>query len=250
MFRFLREPFVVFRNMSRSQHLYYWVLPLVAGLTFTAMYFSGIGWMQEFIAPAYDREFGLLENLDAVLILCTLIVLIRMAFLPMRPLFKVGVALACMVTVFMFLEEIDYGLHWIEWMKEIPPGQSAHIRNIHNQGGATSDLKAVANVIVAAVFVILPYVDSLKRFRLVKMASPSKMILFTVIATVTIALTHQALEPYDLPTNGGLNSNQSELEEVLIYYTFFVYFREKYLQFSSVPELLSRPLTGSKGVET
>jgi hypothetical protein len=155
-----------------------------------------------------------------------------------------------MVTVFMFLEEIDYGLHWIEWMKEIPPGQSAHIRNIHNQGGATSDLKAVANVIVAAVFVILPYVDSLKRFRLVKMASPSKMILFTVIATVTIALTHQALEPYDLPTNGGLNSNQSEFEEVLIYYTFFVYFREKYLQFSSVPELLSRPLTGSKGVET
>src|SRR5262245_44879651 len=108
MLRFLREPLLVFRNMSRSQHLYYWVLPLLAGWTFTAMYFSGVGWMRETIAPTYDREFGLLENLDAVLALCTLVVLIRMAFLPMRPVFRIPVLFACVVTVLMFLEETDY----------------------------------------------------------------------------------------------------------------------------------------------
>jgi hypothetical protein len=246
MLRFLLEPLVVFRNMSRSQHLYYWVLPLLAGWTFIAMYFSGIGWMEQIIAPTYDREFGLLENLDAVLTLCTLVVLIRMAFLPMRPIFRVAVVLACVMTVFMFLEEIDYGLHWIEWMRGIPPGQRAQIRNIHNQGKNTPDLKAAANVILAALFVILPYVDRLKQFRLVKMASPSKMILFTVSATVLIALTHQGLEPFNLPSNRVLDSNQSEFEELLMYYTFFVYFREKYAQFSSVPELVTQPLAGSR----
>jgi hypothetical protein len=246
MLRSLLEPLIVFRNMSRAQHLYYWVLPLVAGWIFTAMYFSGIGWMAQIIAPTYDREFGLLENLDAVLILCTLVVAIRVAFLPMRPVFRVAVVLACIVTGFMFLEEIDYGLYWIEWMRGISPGQGARIRNLHNQGQNryTSDLKAAANVILAALFVILPYVDRLKRFWLVKMVSPSKMILFTVIAIVLMALTHQSLEPFNLPTNHVLDSNQSEFEELLIYYTFFVYFREKYFQFSSFPELLSQPLVG------
>jgi hypothetical protein len=246
MLRFLTEPLIVFRNMSRPQHLYYWVLPLLAGWVFTAMYFSGIGWLGEIIAPTYDREFGLLENLDAILILCILVVLIRLAFLPMRPIFRVAVVLACLATVFMFLEEIDYGLHWIEWMKGIPPGQGAQIRNIHNQGKSTSDLKAMANLIFGAVFVILPYVDRLKKFRVIKMASPSKMILFTVIATALVALTHQVLDPYHLPSNRVLDSNESEFEEVLIYYSFFVYFREKYAQFSTVPELLSKPLARSK----
>ena len=246
MLRFLIEPLLVFRNMSRSQHLYYWVLPLVAGWMFTAMYFSGVGWMGEIIAPTYDREFGLLENLDALLILCILVILIRIAFLPMTPIFRLAVGVACLATAFMYLEEIDYGLHWIEGMKGIPPGQGAAIRNLHNQGKNTSDLKAVANVIFGVVFVILPYIDRLKRFRLMKMVSPSKMVLFTVIATALIALTHQALDPYHLPSNHVLDSNESEFEEVLIYYTFFVYFREKYAQFSRVPELLARPLMTSR----
>ena len=239
MLRILRAPLIVFRNMSRTQHLYYWVLPLVAGWTFTAMYFSGIGWMEQIIAPTYDREFGLLENLDAVLIFCTLIVLIRTAFLPMRSIFRVAFILACLVTLFMFLEEIDYGLHLIEWIKGIPPGQGAKIRNIHNQGETTDDIKDVANVIIAGVFVILPYVDRLKKFLLVKVFSPSKMIFFTVMATALIALTHEVLDPLNLASNHVLDSNQSEFEEVLIYYTFFVYFREKYLQFKSMPKLLN-----------
>jgi hypothetical protein len=239
MLRFLREPLVVFRNMSRTQHLYYWVLPLVAGWTFTAMYFSGIGWMQEIIAPTYDREFGLLENLDAALILCTLIVLMRTAFLPMRLVFRIAFVMACLVTLFMFLEETDYGLQSIEWFKGIPPGQGATIRNFHNQAGNTDDIKDLANVIIAVVFVILPYLDPLPKFLLVKVFSPSKRILFTVIVTALIALTHEVFDPYNLASNHVLDSNQSEFEEVLIYYTFFVYFREKYAQFRDTPKLLN-----------
>jgi hypothetical protein len=238
MRRLLSEPLLVFRSMSRSQHFYYWVLPLIAGWTFTAMYFSGVAWMQELVAPTYDREFGLLENLDALLIVCTLFVLIRTAFLPMRPAFRVAVVLACLVTALMVLEEVDYGLHWIEWMKGIPPGQGAEIRNIHNQGENTDELKAFGNFILAAVFVVLPYIDRLKRFRLVKIASPSKRMAFTVIATALVALTHQALDPYNLPSNGALDSNQSEFEELLIYYTFFVCFFERYIHLRRAPGLL------------
>ena len=233
------EPLTVFRNMNRKQHLYYWVLPLLAGWIFTAMYFSGIGWMGETIAPTYDREFGLLENLDTVLILLTLAVLIRIALLPMRPIFKIAIVLGCLATTLLFLEEIDYGLHVIEWMKGIPPGTGAKIRNLHNQGHSTDDLKLLANLILAALFVVLPYVDSLKKYRLVEMICPSKMILFTVLATALVALLHEGLDPYNLPTNGSLNSNQSEFEELLMYYAFFVYFCEKYAQFKSTPELLN-----------
>jgi hypothetical protein len=237
MLRFVRAPLTVFRSMSRSEHLYYWALPLLVGWSVTAMYFSSIGWMQELIAPAYNREFGLLENLDALLIAGTLAVLIRMSLLPMRPLFKAAVVLACLVTALLFLEEIDYGLHVIDWMKGIPPSAEAEIRNLHNQGDNTDNIKLVANLILAALFVILPYLDSLKRYRFVKMLCPSKMICFTVIATALVALLHQALDPYNLPSNGALDSNQSEFEEMLIYYTFFVYFREKYTQFRNAPEL-------------
>src|SRR5262245_26118243 len=105
MLRVLREPLIVFRNLSRREHLYYWALPLLAGWTFTAMYFSGIGWMGEIIAPTYDREFGLLENLDAVFILLTLVVLVKIAFLPMKPLFRIAIVFACLATVLLFLEE-------------------------------------------------------------------------------------------------------------------------------------------------
>ena len=238
----LREPLTVFRNMSRMEHLAYWVLPLLAGWTFIAMYFSQIHWMQELIAPAFNREFGLLENLGAVLILCSLAVLIKISRLPLKPAFKGVVLLACMVTGLMFLEEIDYGLHLIEWVKGVSQEEGVQIRNFHNQGNNTNNIKLVANVLLASIFVILPYVDALKRYRAVKIVSPSKMIVFTVVATALVALLHEALDPYGLPSNRALDSNQSEFEEVLIYYTFLVYFVEKYRQFKSSPELLTKPV--------
>ena len=240
------KPLTVFRNMSRVQHLYYWVIPLLAGWTFTAMYFSRIGWMQEIIAPAYNREFGLVENLGALLIACSVIVVVKISLLPMRPVFKAISVLACLITIVMFLEEIDYGLHFIEWFKGIAPGEGLQVRNFHNQGNNTDNLKSIAYVTLAAMFMIMPYVDSLKRYRLAKMLVPSKMIFFTVVATALVALLHEALDPYGLPTNQALDSNQSEFEEVLIYYTFLVYFREKHMQFRSAPELLTQSWTRSK----
>src|SRR5215207_1763254 len=158
-------PVDIFRQMSARQHLYYWVAPLLTGWTFTAMYFSNTAWMQEVIAPTYNREFGLLENLQAILIAGSLIVLIRISLLPLRPLFKAASILACLATALIFLEEIDYGLHVIEWVKGIPPGAGAQIRNLHNQGDNTNRIKLLANVLLTAMFVILPYVDRLKRFR-------------------------------------------------------------------------------------
>ena len=228
-----RSPAGVFRNMTLRQHLYYWIGPLIAGWTFIAVYYSNIHWMQEIIAPQYDREFGLLENLDALFIMLSLIVLIRIARLPLKPLFKAGAVFACLVTVVMLLEEIDYGLHFIEWMKGIPPGTTGGIRNLHNQGNNTNRIKDVAYVILAVFFVLLPYVDRLKKFSLVKLLCPSKMICFTVLATVLVAGAHEALDPYNLPTNGVLNSNQSEFEELIIYYTFLIYFREQYGRFTN-----------------
>jgi hypothetical protein len=239
MLRLLREPLIVFRNMNRWQHLYYWLLPLLAGWLFTAMYFSGVSWMQEIIAPASNREFGLLENLGAVLIVCSFFVVLKISMLPMKPVFKVFGVLTCLVTVVMFLEEIDYGLHFIEWMKGIPHGEGLQIRNFHNRGNNTNNLKTVAYVTLLSMFMVMPYVDRLKRHRLGKVLVPSKMILFTVLATALVALLHEALDPYGLPSNGSLDSNQSEFEEVVIYYTFFVYFREKYIQFRKSPELLT-----------
>lgn len=236
----LRDPLTVFRNMSRMEHLVYWVLPLLAGWTFIAMYFSQIHWMQEFIAPASNREFGLLENLGAVLILCSLAVLIKISRVPMKHAFRGVVLFACVLTGLMFLEEIDYGLHFIDWVKGIPHGQGVQVRNLHNQGNNTNNIKLVANVLLASMFVILPYIDALKRHRVVKILSPSKMIVFTVVAAVLVALLHEALDPYGLPSNRSLDSNQSEFEEVLIYYAFLVYFVEKYRQFESAPELFTK----------
>lgn len=226
--------------MSTREHLAYWVLPLLAGWTFIAMYFSQIHWMQELIAPAFNREFGLLENLGAALILSSLAVLLKISRLPMKPAFRVVVLFACALTGLMFLEEIDYGLHLIDWVNGVPHGAGAQVRNFHNQGNNTNNIKLVANVMLASIFVILPYIDALKRYRVVKILSPSKMIVFTVVAAAFVALLHEALDPYGLPSNRSLDSNQSEFEEVVIYYAFLVYFVEKYRRFKSAPELLTK----------
>ena len=125
-------------------------------------------------------------------------------------------------------------------MKGVPHGQGSQVRNLHNQGNNTNNIELVANVLLASIFVILPYIDALKRHRVVKIFSPSKMIVFTVVAAALVALLHEALDPYGLPSNRSLDSNQSEFEEVLIYYAFLVYFVEKHRQLMSAPELLTK----------
>src|SRR5262249_20458650 len=57
------------RRMTWNDWLVYLILPALTTLVLVSMYFAGPRWMQEIVAPAANREFGLVENLQNVLLI-------------------------------------------------------------------------------------------------------------------------------------------------------------------------------------
>lgn len=214
-----------FTHMSAKQHFLYWMLPLFLMLATIFMYYAGTGFTEELVAPAINREFGLLENLQNVVLLLIMFYLLRLAItangVQMKLLFFAGF----LFSVFIFLEEIDYGLHWIEHFSNTPEQEKLVVRNFHNQGKGGGYLKFAANVFIGAVFVVFPYI----RFRknsFLRQFSPSKRLLFTVLTILIITNVAHYFSASSHFTNGALISNYSEFEETAIYYLFLLYLME------------------------
>ena len=55
--------------MTVTEHIKFWALPFFASVILILMNYSGIAWMQYIISPPINREFGLLENLQLLIIL-------------------------------------------------------------------------------------------------------------------------------------------------------------------------------------
>ena len=65
---------MIFFNSNRFA---YWVLPLVVGAVLVFMNYSGIYVLTQIVSPDVNREFGLLEHLQLVLIAITLVYSIK-----------------------------------------------------------------------------------------------------------------------------------------------------------------------------
>ena len=82
------------------------------------MYFSGVHALQQIISPRIDgmyvnsqREFGLLENMQNVLLIAIVIIAGRAVFKPKPAWERAGFSGIALLSVFVLLEEMDYGLH-------------------------------------------------------------------------------------------------------------------------------------------
>ena len=209
-----------------SRHYYYWIIPVILGTTLVAMYFSGISWMQTFVAPKVNREFGALENIQNLIILSILAVAFKgflRKTLQAEKIIFAGVALAAL---FLFLEEIDYGLHYLEYFR----GETIHteIRNIHNINGTrfVEFLAPIVYSVLAVFFCILPLAARNSSRLWLRYLTPQAHSIGTIVAMVLVAQLAFLLDRMDLPSNLSLRENISEFGEGFLHYTFFLYFYE------------------------
>ena len=207
-----------------QKHFVYWIFPTLIVAVLMAMYFSGIDWLRQIVAPRINREFGLLENIQHLILIAIMVMAIRSVRSSTAGLRKWMFIFIFVVTSWMFLEEVDYGLHWWELIAGTPPEERAVLRNLHNIGGTTQDIKFVGNTVMITLFVLLPFVGRKSDWKWWRFFRPSRHLAITAVATFFLARLAHYLADQGFYPDGPISSNISEFREVMVYYVWLVYF--------------------------
>lgn len=93
-------------------HLIYWILPSVIILACIVFYFYDIFHWSAYIAPEFNREFGVVENLQLLIIILMAATALKGARLRIYQVEKNVFKIIFILSVTLFLEEIDYGIHY------------------------------------------------------------------------------------------------------------------------------------------
>ena len=217
------------------------VLPGVLSLLLMAMYFSGNAYLQNIVAPSIDkvplfssREFGALEILQNFFLLCIVFYSARCVMAAGDIWIRLLATFLLFISLFTFLEEIDYGAHFIEYFtgEYGSLAQETWDRNWHNKMGPggvqnVSYLKLATNIAMLAGFVLAPLLLSPVRNRTIRLLVPSMWMISTVVLIVLLSLLAHGLDDAghamigDRP--GNLYKNISEFRELNMYYLFLLY---------------------------
>ena len=217
------------------------VLPGIISLLLMAMYFSGNAYLQNIVAPSIEgvplfsaREFGALEILQNFFLLCIVFYSVRCFYAATGAWIKLVALLLVFISAFTFLEEIDYGAHFVEYItgEYGSLDQENWNRNWHNKIGPdgvqnVSYVKLATNIAMMAGFVLAPLLLSSVRNRTIRLLVPSKWMILTVILIVLLSLLAHSLDDAgysfidDRP--GNLHKNVSEFRELNMYYLFLLY---------------------------
>ena len=209
---------------DKRRLLLYGALPLTMGLGFIALYFSGIGFLQSLASPASEREFGLIENTQNLILLSATVLCWRAACRESgsngRWLWRLA-TLACFV---LFMEEIDWGDHYWSVLTgaERPAGE---YNNLHNQGDINRWLKKLVDVGFVVFFVLLPLAKKRLPERLRPFIPNLHSALTLLGGLLTSELAH-GLEDAGWANNGSLHNNISEFRETFTYWVGLLYLWE------------------------
>jgi hypothetical protein len=210
----------------RSEHWILLFLPLSLGVLLVALYFSPVETLRSIVAPVANREFGLLETIQHLLLLWIAVAAWgasrRVAGLDrwFWRIFSVGAAV-------VLLEEIDYGLHLYELFAGAP---HEGVRNLHNQGNTNKWMKRAADAAIVTVFGLSPWLVP-RRLGLERYV-PHRLAVAPFLIGVFVSQTVHWLDEKGVPHNGSLEGNFSEFREAFVYYTFAAYV---YLRRQAVP---------------
>ena len=242
----------------------YAVLPALLSGGLVVLYFFGGLTAQRIVSPKLPplsldawRELGLLENLQNVLILGMVIVTGMAAYRRRFRMERIVFAILCLFSIFILLEEIDYGTHfkaylsfdgtfpWFTPVDQWPEGLAAQIDyfakpfNIHNQGDLTDIIKTMVEVLMGALFVAAPFVLPRMKNAWLRYIAPDPYAVLTIAVMVILsAWTHHLGEAEEAALDaaraagntaferGSINNNLSEFREISIYYLFLVYLIE------------------------
>lgn len=206
----------------------HFIAPMAVMCALIAMCYSGVRWLEtivvmphlEGIAPASRRELGLLETLHNVLILIAFIAAVRGVIRTRVPFARAVFAVFAAGSLFMLLEEMDYGLHYYEWIAGVAPENSVEVRNLHNQG-ISSPMKTAGNLLQILGFVVAPLALWRVRSPWVRYLVPSPYFLLTMLcALITSRIGHT----FEFRAEAiGFENNIGEFRETVTYYMAMLY---------------------------
>lgn len=208
------------------------------------LYFSGSATLQQWIAPTIEgmhpftwREFGVLEMLQNLLLIWIVVILTRSALATDQTGLRAIFIVLAMGFLFVLLEEIDYGWHFIEFFggEGTSLQQEGWNRNVHNR--VTSEgvqygsyMKTAAKLTLVFVFLLAPFLLRNSKFEWVRLFTPSRwsaasVVLFVVLSRIAHLLDGAGLGQVN-GVAGNLEHNISEFREFNMYYLFLIYFTE------------------------
>jgi hypothetical protein len=221
-------------NKSFEKHLIYWVAPSIITLAcILIFYFNWFG-LSELIAPPINREFGIIENIQNVLLILIFFTALKGFRIRNTKIEKFGYSLIMAATAFMFLEEIDYGLHYYDHLTSKSEITKVvvfdnEVRNLHNNGKLILNvMKLAAYIVVGLFFAALPLLpEKIKgKNRWLNFLSPSRYIIGTAVSLLVLNQIARYLYKNYAYANHSLDANVSEFEEIMTYYIIFLYLRE------------------------
>jgi len=211
-----------------SRNYYYWIGPTFIGGILVAMHFSGVAWMQTFISPDTHRELGAPENIQNLIILSVIIIAIQGARRKTWKIEKIAFVIVAAVSLFLLLEEMDYGRHLYRYF--IDPSFGWRIWNVHfmQQGLLSKILLVVVYTVLPLFFCALPLVARKSSNPWVKYLSPEPYSIGTVLGMLLVSQTSQFLNHLDMYAELSLRSGMimSEFGEAFVHLLFFLYFFE------------------------
>ena len=215
------------KGMSDGQHFWYWIFPAALLSLLMALFFSGIPIFVKIINPPLNREWGMLENIQLVIVA----VMIGVSFYAMwtkgPKLQKLGFGLIFVFAVFVFLEEIDYGAHFREYFSGERRSQLSiltGVYNIHNRGQYTAAIiKRSVYFLMLIIFIIAPYLKHAIKNDLISYLIPYPKIVLTAVLTVLVELTARLLVPLNNLRLENLTMDIGEFSEIMVYYVFLLY---------------------------
>lgn len=216
--------------MGPRDHFVYWGFPLILSFILMICYFQGPDWLQELAASSYNREFGLVEHTQNAILLCIVYMAFRLLKLPHSKRLRLPYLLIFFAAVFVFLEEIDYGYHYINYINDADANQRSINHNIHNLPDVNNQLRLIFYILIAVFVILLPYFLSVKLPSLLVHFVADIRLQLTVLAFLIISKMAGILNDLSHYTNLALDGNISEFEELALYYLFLVYIYNLYLQ--------------------
>jgi len=209
------------RPTIQTRLLLYGVVPFVLIGAMVAMYYSDSPALRRIVSPDIEsvhpdaqREFGLLENLQNVVLAALVIVAaigIRRKRLPWE---RVALAVVAAGAAFLLLEEIDYGMQYID---------DGAPRNLHRIGYTETILQHAAQFGVLTFFGAFAILFAESRRPTLRYLAPDRFAVMTILLITALQeIVWRLAERFPLDY-GSLGGNEIEFAELGAYYLLLLY---------------------------
>lgn len=211
---------------------YYFFIPVFLFTVFSVLYITGGDEVREVIAPQFNREFGVLENMQNLMLIAaigySIFIYFRMDII--TKLERMVILGLGFLGLLILLEETDYGMHFYDFLMGRPIFSSSirfrgmYLRNLHNISFLIEIFRFFKGTLFWCAFCLFVFFFKNKQeFSLI----PKKWIIFPILFACFLPpiLFFFKIDGLN-PERYHRSQMISELNEMLLYYTFFLYLYE------------------------